>query len=143
MESFVADSQIPKYSLMKKILFILAFFLVSNLASSQELLMDTEDVYGAEISQLPDFPGGLDEFFKFFNSQFKVQNSNKESKNLVAFNVEPDGSLKKIRLLKFSDSETAAEIIRVLKLSPKWKPAMKNGKAVSVEMKVPIVFVSQ
>ena len=78
MESFVADSQIPKYSLMKKILFILAFFLVSNLASSQELLMDTEDVYGAEISQLPDFPGGLDEFFKFFNSQFKVQNSNKE-----------------------------------------------------------------
>lgn len=143
MESFAADSQIPKYSLMKKILLILAFSLFSNLASSQELLMDTEDVYEAEMSQLPEFPGGLDEFFKFFNSQFKAQNSNKESKNLVAFNVEPDGSLKKIRLLKFSDSETAAEIIRVLKLSPKWKPAMKNGKAVSVEMKVPIVFVSQ
>ncbi len=128
---------------MKKILLILAFALFSNLASSQELLMDTEDVYGAEMSQLPEFPGGLDEFFKFFNSQFKAQNSNRDSKNLVAFNVEPDGSLKKIRLLKFSDSETAAEIIRVLKLSPKWKPAMKNGKAISVEMKIPIVFVSQ
>lgn len=143
MESFTADTQIPEYSLMKKILLILVFSLFSNLASSQELLMDTEDVYGAEMSQLPEFPGGLDEFFKFFNSQFKAQNSNKESKNLVAFNVEPDGSLKKIRLLKFSDSETAAEIIRVLKLSPKWKPAMKNGKAISVEMKIPIVFVSQ
>ena len=71
MESFPADSQIPEYSLMKKILLILAFFLFSNLASSQELLMDTEDVYGAEMSQLPEFPGGLDEFFKFFNSQLK------------------------------------------------------------------------
>lgn len=142
MESFIADTQIPEYSLMKNIFLILSFVLFSNLASSQELLMDTEDVYGAEISQLPEFPGGMEEFFKFFNSNFQTQNSKTESKNLVAFNVEPDGSIKKIRLLKFSDLETAGEIIRVLKLSPNWKPAMKNGKAVSVEMKIPIVFAS-
>jgi periplasmic protein TonB len=108
---------------------------------SQELLMDTDDVYGAEISEYPQFPGGMEEFFNFFNSEFKAQNSNPESKNLVSFNVEPDGSLKKIKLLKFSDPETAVEIIRVMKMSPKWKPAMKNGKPVSVEMKIPIVFV--
>jgi len=127
---------------MKKIFLALSFALFSNFAISQELLMDTEDVYGAEISQLPEFPGGMDEFFKFFNLNFQAKNSKSENKNLVAFNVEPDGTLKKIRLLKFSDSETAGEIIRVLKLSPKWKPAMKNGKAVSVEMKIPIVFAS-
>lgn len=125
---------------MKKIFLVIAFALFSNIASSQELLMETEDSYGSEISNYPEFPGGLEEFFKFFNLNFKAQNSNPESKNFVAFNVEPDGSLKKIRLLKFSDVETAAEIIRVMKLSPKWKPAMKNGKAVSVEMKIPIVF---
>ena len=125
---------------MKNIFLVIAFALFSNFASSQELLMETEDSYGSEISNYPEFPGGLEEFFKFFNLNFKPQNSNPESKNLVAFNVEPDGSLKKIRLLKFSDVETAGEIIRVMKLSPKWKPAMKNGKAVSVEMKIPIVF---
>lgn len=125
---------------MKKFFLIVAFALFSNLAFSQELLMETEDYYGSEISNYPEFPGGLQEFFKFFNLNFKPQNSNTESKNLVAFNVEPDGSLKKIRLLKFSDVETAGEIIRVMKLSPKWKPAIKNGKAVSVEMKIPIVF---
>lgn len=123
------------------IVLVLAFF--SFDAQSQELLMDTEDVYGAEISDYPEFPGGMKEFFNFFNTEFKAQNSKTESKNLVSFNIEPDGSLKKIKLLKFSDAETAAEIIRVLKMSPKWKPAMKNGKAVSVELKVPFVFVSR
>ncbi|MBC8643762.1 hypothetical protein H9W95_06100 [Flavobacterium lindanitolerans] len=44
--------------------------------------------------------------------------------------------------MQFSDIETGEEIIRVLKMSPKWKPAMKNGKAISVEMKIPIVFTS-
>lgn len=128
---------------MKRFLMIFGFVLFSNLSNSQELLMDTEDVYGSEISQLPEFPGGMDEFFKFFNSNFQAQNSKTESKNLVAFNVEPDGTIKKIRLLLFSDAETASEIIRVLKISPKWKPAMKNGKGVSVEMKIPIVFGSR
>lgn len=128
---------------IKKVFILLVLVLLSCDAQSQELLMDTEDVYGAEISQYPEFPGGMEEFFNFFNSQFKAQNSKTESKNLVSFNVEPDGSIKKIKLLQFSDAETAAEIIRVLKMSPNWKPAMKNGKAVSVEMKIPIVFVSR
>lgn len=127
---------------MKKIFFLFTLGFLSFTAQSQELLMDTDDVYGAEISEYPEFPGGVKEFFIFFNSEFKAQNSNPESKNLVSFNVEPDGSLKKIKLLKFSDPETAVEIIRVMKMSPKWKPAMKNGKPVSVEMKIPIVFVS-
>lgn len=128
---------------IKKVFILSVLVLLSCDAQSQELLMDTEDVYGAEISQYPEFPGGMEEFFNFFNSQFKAQNSKTESKNLVSFNVEPDGSIKKIKLLQFSDAETAAEIIRVLKMSPNWKPAMKNGKAVSVEMKIPIVFVSR
>lgn len=50
---------------MKKIFLALSFALFSNFAISQELLMDTEDVYGAEISQLPEFPGGMDEFLNF------------------------------------------------------------------------------
>lgn len=130
-------------SIIRKTFIVLVLAFLSFDAQSQELLMDTEDVYGAEISDYPEFPGGMKEFFNFFNTEFKAQNSKTESKNLVSFNIEPDGSLKKIKLLKFSDAETAAEIIRVLKMSPKWKPAMKNGKAVSVELKVPFVFVSR
>lgn len=130
-------------NIIKKASFLLVLMFLSFDAQSQELLMDTEDVYGAEISVYPEFPGGMKEFFDFFNTEFKAQNSKAESKNLVSFNVEPDGSIKKIKLLQFSDAETAVEIIRVMKMSPKWKPAMKNGKAVSVEMKIPIVFTSR
>lgn len=127
---------------VKQVFILLVLLFLSSEVRSQELLMDTEDVYGAEISQYPEFPGGMEEFFNFFNKEFKAQNSKTESKNLVSFNVEPDGSIKKIKLLQFSDIETGEEIIRVLKMSPKWKPAMKNGKAISVEMKIPIVFTS-
>lgn len=130
-------------TIIKKACILLVLVFLSFDAQSQELLMDTEDVYGAEISAYPEFPGGMKEFFDFFNTEFKAQNSKTESKNLVSFNVEPDGSIKKIKLLQFSDAETAVEIIRVMKMSPKWKPAMKNGKAVSVEMKIPIVFTSR
>lgn len=127
---------------IKQVFILLVLLFLSSDVRSQELLMDTEDVYGAEISQYPEFPGGMEEFFNFFNKEFKAQNSKTENKNLVSFNVEPDGSIKKIKLLQFSDIETGEEIIRVLKMSPKWKPAMKNGKAISVEMKIPIVFTS-
>ncbi|WP_277014678.1 energy transducer TonB [Flavobacterium lindanitolerans] len=127
---------------VKQVFILLVLLFLSSDVRSQELLMDTEDVYGAEISQYPEFPGGMEEFFNFFNKEFKAQNSKTENKNLVSFNVEPDGSIKKIKLLQFSDIETGEEIIRVLKMSPKWKPAMKNGKAISVEMKIPIVFTS-
>jgi hypothetical protein len=129
-------------TIIKKACVLLVLVFLSFDAQSQELLMDTEDVYGAEISAYPEFPGGMKEFFNFFNTEFKAQNSKTESKNLVSFSVEPDGSIKKIKLLQFSDAETAVEIIRVMKMSPKWKPAMKNGKAVSVEMKIPIIFTS-
>ena len=122
---------------------ILGISLLSQTSFAQELLMETDDFYGAEMSSYPEFPGGLPKFFEFFNKEFKAQNSNTESKNLVSFNVEPDGNLKKIKLLRVSDPETAQEIIRVLKMSPKWKPAMKNGKAISVEMKIPLVFQSK
>ncbi|OJX50857.1 MAG: hypothetical protein BGO88_06555 [Flavobacterium sp. 38-13] len=127
---------------VKQVFILLVLLFLSSDVRSQELLMDTEDIYGAEISQYPEFPGGMEEFFNFFNKEFKAQNSKTENKNLVSFNVEPDGSIKKIKLLQFSDIETGEEIIRVLKMSPKWKPAMKNGKAISVEMKIPIVFTS-
>ncbi|MBU7571372.1 MAG: energy transducer TonB [Flavobacterium sp.] len=127
---------------VKQVFILLVLLFLSSDVRSQELLMDTEDVYGAEISQYPEFPGGMEEFFNFFNKEFKAQNSKTENKNLVSFNVEPDGSIKKIKLLQFSDIETGEEIIRVLKMSPKWKPAIKNGKAISVEMKIPIVFTS-
>jgi hypothetical protein len=32
------------------------------------------------------------------------------------------------------------EVVRVLKLSPKWSPSMENGKAVAVGYTLPVLF---
>ena len=53
-------------NIIKKACVLLVLVFLSFDAQSQELLMDTEDVYGAEISEYPEFPGGMKEFFDFF-----------------------------------------------------------------------------
>ena len=90
---------------VKQVFILLVLLFLSSDVCSQELLMDTEDIYGAEISQYPEFPGGMEEFFNFFNKEFKAQNSKTENKNLVSFNVEPDGSIKKSSFCNFQISK--------------------------------------
>jgi hypothetical protein len=38
------------------------------------------------------------------------------------------------------DIESATEIIRVMKKCPKWEPAKRKGKPISIEIKYPMTF---
>ena len=57
-----------------------------------------------------------------------------------AFTVDVDGSIKNIKIIEFFDVESATEFIRVLKKCPKWEPAKRGGKPISIEIKYPMVF---
>jgi hypothetical protein len=57
--------------------------------------------------------------------------------------VEKDGSLSEFEIVKDLGFGTADEVIRVLKLSPKWIPGSENGKAVRVEYRMPITIQSK
>jgi protein TonB len=59
---------------------------------------------------------------------------------VAAFTIDTDGKLINIKLVEMIDSESAMEMIRVLNLSPKWQPAKRKGKAISIEIKYPMVF---
>lgn len=59
---------------------------------------------------------------------------------VAGFTVTETGEIKNIKILQFVDIESATEMIRVLKLAPKWKPATRNGKPVSVNLKIPLKF---
>jgi hypothetical protein len=49
-----------------------------------------------------------------------------------------DGSVDKITILSQTPKAFNDEVIRVLKLMPKWKPGINNGKEVNVKMLIPI-----
>ncbi|WP_333599851.1 energy transducer TonB [Flavobacterium sp.] len=84
--------------------------------------------------------GGIDEFTDFIHKEFDYTKVTKPGKMVGAFTVDVDGSVKNIKIIEFFDVESATEFIRVLKKCPKWEPAKRNGKAISIEIKYPMVF---
>lgn len=93
---------------------------------------------GTEVKS--EFPGGIEQFYAFFANEFNTpenfQNANKKIR--ITFAVEKDGSLNYIE--SGVDNAIKEEIIRVLKLSPKWKPGESSGKTVRMVFAFPIVL---
>ncbi|TRX34074.1 regulatory sensor-transducer, BlaR1/MecR1 family protein [Flavobacterium sp. ZT3R18] len=87
----------------------------------------------------PEFPGGIVAFYKFIGTNFKVPAELKGGgKIYLTFIVEKDGSLSEFEILKDIGFGTGEEVIRVLKLSPKWTPGKENNETVRVKYSLPI-----
>lgn len=84
--------------------------------------------------------GGIDKFSEFINKEFDYSKVLKAGRMEATFNVDETGSVTKIRITQMLDVESATELIRVLKMCPKWQPATRNGKPISIEIKYPMVF---
>lgn len=58
----------------------------------------------------------------------------------VSFVIEKDGNLRNAKIERSLGYGTDEEAIRILKLSPKWKPGFENGKSVRTIYRIPILF---
>ena len=94
------------------------------------------------IEMRPDFPGGMNKFYKFIGENFKAPSDRKfeGGKILVKFVIEKDGTITDIKVIHDLGYGTKEEAIRVLKLSPKWIPAENNGEKVRTEFTLPIAL---
>jgi hypothetical protein len=127
---------------MKKIALAIFALFAFQLTFSQEseLLMDTELVSSPDAFN-PKFEGGsVLKFYDFVNREFNFSKVTKSGKMVASFTVDADGSIKEIKVLEFPEVSAAAEIIRVLNKSPKWEPALRNGKPFSTTVKLPLIF---
>lgn len=84
--------------------------------------------------------GGLDKFYEYINKEFDYTKVTKAGKMLAAFTIDEEGAVVGIKIVEMLDVESATEMIRVLKKCPKWEPAMRGGKPISIEIKYPMVF---
>lgn len=84
--------------------------------------------------------GGIDKFGEFLHKEFDYSKVTKPGKLEGAFTIDEQGNVTKIRITQVLDVESATEFIRVLKKCPKWEPAKRNGKPISIEIKYPMVF---
>lgn len=125
---------------MKKHIVLFFLLLSANFIAAQELLMDTEDVHPPDYIDAQFEGGGFEKFQIFVNEHFNYNKVTKPGKMVASFTVDVDGKIKNIKMTEFIDTESAMEMIRVLNSSPKWIPAKRAGKPVSIEIKYPMVF---
>ena len=109
-----------------------------------QVVEEDNNIYNtAGIEVKPDFPGGLDKFYKFIGKNFQVpEEDGLKGKIFVTFVVEKDGSLTDIKVIRDIGYGTGKEAIRVLKSCPRWNPGEQNGKKVRVLYSLPISIQS-
>lgn len=139
MENFTTNAQVFKHTVMRKYLLLIFFCILSNTSFAQ--LGGEDEVYlGADIIN-PTFNGGdLDKFYDYINKNFDFTKVTKKGRMIASFTISELGEVKGIKIVQFLDVESAKEMIRVLKKAPNWKPAVKLGKPISVEIKIPLDF---
>jgi TonB family protein len=96
------------------------------------------------VEQVPEFKGGLEAFGKFLATNMKypkaARDNNVQGRVIITFVVEKDGSLSNMKVVRGIGSGCDEEAVRVLSISPAWKPGIQNGKPVKVQYSVPISF---
>lgn len=97
------------------------------------ILQDENAIYiPIDIEIKPEFPGGRVKFNHFLDDNYKKSNKRPtiQGKLFATFIIERDGSLSNINVLRDIGHGTGEELIRVLKLSPRWKPGKLSNKEV-------------
>lgn len=93
---------------------------------------------------MPEFPGNVDGFRRFISDNLKypvlAKQNRIQGKVFVSFVVGKRGEVKYISILRGIDPILDKEAIRVIGLSPKWKPGKHNDKCVNVLYIMPIIF---
>ncbi len=96
------------------------------------------------VEHVPEFPGGLNAFSQFLASNIRypkeARDKNTQGRVIISFIVETDGSLSNIKVARGIGDGADEEALRVLSMSPKWKPGVQNGLTVRVAYSVPINF---
>ena len=124
---------------MKKFLVLVVFVLFSNLSFSQ--LGGEDEVYlGGEFIEAKFQNGGIDKFYDYIIANFDTKTVEKKGQIIFEFTVNENGEVKNIKVVRDLGTNSAVELIRVLRKAPKWQPATRGGKAVSINLKMPLTF---
>ena len=96
------------------------------------------------VEKMPSFPGGPVELMKWLSSHVQYPAIAIESciqgTVIVAFIVEPDGSVSNAKLMRSVDPCIDQEALRVVRQMPKWNPGRRAGVPVRVRYCLPIKF---
>lgn len=96
------------------------------------------------VEDLPQFPGGAVELMKWLTKNLRypaaAQRQKVQGKVVVQFIINKDGTLANLEVVKSLSPDCDREALRVMRMMPKWKPGVQDGKPCRTMVCIPIVF---
>lgn len=127
---------------------LLVVFLLAMGSSAHAQGIETpadETIYRDSLVDVqPEFPGGIDNFYKYFEKQFKKPEVRAlVDKIVLSFVVEVDGTVNDFQVVHDAGFGTSGQAISIIEQGPKWIPGSKNGKPVRVLHVLPIAIITE
>lgn len=120
----------------------------TGVLSTQAQEKDTKTEAAIRVDEKAEPIGGMLKFQEYVVSSFKVDTtkidfSQEKTMIILQFNIETDGSIVDVEILRSNVGEEANEMmLDILKNSGKWKPAKIDGKAVKSQFTLPITIAN-
>jgi protein TonB len=96
------------------------------------------------VEDLPQFPGGAAEFMKWLTKNLhyppSAQQQRIKGRVVAQFIVNRDGSVTDLELTEHLNRACDNEVLRVLRMMPKWQPGLMNAKPCRTKVCIPVVF---
>jgi protein TonB len=109
----------------------------------REEVVEEEQIFTI-VEEMPSFPGGEAELFKYLGKNIKypqmATDAGISGVVYVTFVVDKDGKIRDVKVLRGIGGGCDEEAVRVVKSMPSWKPGKQRGKAVTVQYNLPIRF---
>ncbi len=97
------------------------------------------------VDKTPQYPGGEDARIKFQSENLKYPAEAKklgiQGKVFITFLIKADGTVADVKVHHGIGGGCDEEAVRIIKMMPKWSPALLNGKPVDYQLTFPIKFV--
>ena len=111
----------------------------------EEEVVEEEAIPFQLVEEKPSFQGGdANQFSKWVNSRLVYPEIAKENgvqgRVTLQFTVEKDGTVTKVKVLRGVDPSLDKEAVRVVSMSPKWKPGKQRDRAVPETYTFPVIF---
>lgn len=114
-----------------------------------ERMVPTVAVYEPidQVDEVAEYPGGINKLREFLSNNIVYPDlaieNNVNGKVVATFIVEKDGSISSITIINQLGFGCDEEVIRILNLTPKWKPAQLRGNPVRSIYTLPVQFVTE
>jgi TonB family protein len=105
--------------------------------------LEVDEIYTA-VGEMPEFIGGNTAMYKFLKENIKypdeARKNNISGKVFAKIVIEKDGSIGDIEIKYGLGYGCDEEVVRVIKIMPKWNAGKQDGKNVRVYYNFPVIF---